>query len=512
MRGSRLISAAILILMTVCAWSVSAAHAAAFSEAYGTFADPIKAIDGDRSTYAQSSDPYRGEYFLIIRFPKPSLVRNFKIRYTGAEPKNVITEMGSDAVNWIPYELGEKTAYLRIRIPAKPGEIFKIAEVEANSEEAPAVVFAPTIIEAANIETTAVILNIGFTKPVAVSLNYGLSPVTEEMKNFREYPSYQTFYQIKLLDLIEGLDYYVRVKATSAEGDLFVTEDTAPVHFRLRGTPPLRVISQGVGYVGPLSFSVIVQTNIPSHSVCYFGEQSNFTTILSKPDFDTVHIFEFKDLWPQRLYAYMPVLTDHRGMNLNMGKQHVTTAELNVARGKRVIAGTFTQLREPAWQGGAELVGDTVLQRVTNGNLGYFKGMAHSGDLSRSDQYAVIDLGREFTLDGHTTVWRALAYPYYYEVYTSLDNTSWEKQIVMTEERIAEGLSTRSGDGDPLRITGSPFQEGVKARYVKLLIPAGTKMARRHRTWTNVDLAEIMIFPGGTYDEIKQIAKEIWRP
>lgn len=511
--GQAAVLIAVVLLIT---WVFSGPCLAAvsFGDAYGSFLDSKKTIDGDPATYAETvKEPYRGEFFMIATYPQISLVRNVKIRWSGDEPRDFVVEMGMDAMNWAPLTIGEKARYIRVRIPAKKGDMFRIAEIESNSEVSAADPFGVKRLDIVNVETTSATVIAAFTKPVQLTLSYGLNP--EALDNSSEIVSYMSSYQIPLNDLKEGLDYYVRIKAITADGEVFVSDvdSGANLHFRLLGIPPLNILSQGVGYLEPMAFSVAITTNIPSHCVFYFGEGDRFTDINSSPGFETSHVRHFKNLRPNGIYSYMAFLTDFRGMNSVIERTRVSTAEINVAKGKRVIAGTFTQLREPGFQGGGHNVGDTVLQRLTDGRNGYFGGMAHSQDLTRADQYAVIDLGRVYTLEGHTLEWRKLAFAKYYEMHASEDNRKWKKVFTMTPPRFsASSRDVRSDDGDPLTVIGGPFEGEVHARYVKLLIPKGSEYYHKHKSWNNVDLAEIRIYPGGDYDEIKKIVQEEWRP
>lgn len=487
---------------------------AKFVEAYGTFNNAPLAIDGNSSTFAEATgNPYRDEYFLIVRFESPSIVRNLKVRFQGPAPKDYILEMGPDALAWKPYDVGEKAKYVRVRFAANKGDVYKIAEVEANSEIAPKEAFIPYRLSITDFDTTSATLTVSFPKPFRMSVSYGLENREDALSNFTEYTSYLTDYQVRLRNLIEGMDYYINVKAISAEGEVWLsTDSTGLLHVRLLGTPPLKILNFGVVEVSPLSISLAVQTNIPAHCIFYFGEGTRLDQIMSQPGFDTRHVFEFKSLYPNRLYSYMAHLTDHRGLNVTMAKTQITTAEMNIAKGKRVIAGTFTNLREPGWQGGSDNQGETVLQRITDGKNDYFSGMAHSGDLVFQDQYAVVDLGRVYTLDAHAVAWRTLAYPHSYEIFLSLDNKEWTRAFTLSPGRMEMGANIRSNSGDPLIVVGGPFEEGTKARYVKLFIPKGTDFYRKHRRWNNVDLAELVVYPGGDYAEIQKIIREEWRP
>ncbi|MBI4179945.1 discoidin domain-containing protein [bacterium] len=483
-----------------------------FSEAFGTFTDAPLSIDGDRATSATTSGiPYRGEYFLVVKFTTPSIIRNLKVHFEGPAPRTYTMEIAPDARTWRPYDLGEKATYVKIRFPAKEGESYKISEIESNSSAAPREAFLPSLFAVSRAETTTASIVVSFPKPFRMSVAYGLAPRPDALTNFTEYTSYLSDYQISLRDLKEGLDYYVSVKAVSAEGDVWTTEDTALLHFRLKGTPPLSILNSGVGHVSPLSISLVIQTNIPSHCVFYFGEMMRFDRIVSQPDFETHHVFKFDNLLPSHVYSYMAHLTDHRGMTLTQPKTQITTSEINIARGKRVIDGTFTDLRDPEWQGGV-IGGETVLQRVTDGRNDYFSGMAHSGNLVTADQYATVDLGRVYTLQGHVTAWRQLAFPYSYEVMISEDNKKWSKAFTLPEGRVSEAPHVRSLGGDPLILLGGEFPDETKARYVKLFIPKRTNFYKKHKKWNNVDLAEFVIYPGGDYAEIKRIVDEEWRP
>lgn len=499
-----------------------------FTSAYGTFSPAQNAIDGDKATSAESTgEPYRGEYFLIARYPQPFLLRNLKVRFSGKEPASYIVEMTNDPnfLNWTSLQIGEKAIGVRVRFPAAKGDVYKIAEIESNSEIVASEPFYPVRIAVDRIDTHSATLHIQANKPFAMSVNWGYENNPSSLNSYSEYTSYMTTYDVTINDLMEGIDHYMRIKMTTAAGELFVTGDTELVHFRTLGLPPLRLISVAAGDVKPLSIQIVVHTNIPSHCVFYFGEQSYFTNVESKPTFDTRHVFEFKDLVPNHIYSYMAHMTDFRGMSVSNPKAYISTAEMNIARGKRVIAGTFTQLREPGFQGGGVNIGDTVLQRVTDNQLGYFTGMAHSGGVSGADQFAVIDLGRVYTLESHATVWRQLAYPYYYEMQTSLDNKKWTTTCVLPPERMGQVQRTRSGSGDPLVVAGGPFNdsperaraegrplERVKARYVKLVVPKGSKFYKKHKAWDNLDLAEIKIYPGGEYEDIRKIVAEEWQP
>ncbi len=485
----------------------------AFLDAYGTFKDPKNAVDGDPTTFAEATGtPYRGEYFLIVRISSNSLLRKITVRFEGKAPARHNVDMSSDAVGWRAYELGEKALYLKIRMPAKDGDIFKIAEIELQSEAVGDEAFIPDTFGVTDIETTSVTLHVVFPKPFKLSVTYGLEARQDAQTNFTEFTSYLTTYKVPVTGLIEGQDYFIRIKAISISGDVFAMEDTTFIQFRLKGIPPLKVVKSGVAYVNPLAISLVVQTNIPAHCIFYFGEGMMMNQIMSKPEFETNHIFEFKNLWPNRLYSYMAHITDFRGLTITLPKQQITTSVLNIARGKRVIEGTFSQLREPGWQGGGHNQGDTVLQRITDGKNDYFTGMAHSGNVKQADQYAVIDLGKVYTLESHSIGWRKLAYPNYYEIWLSVDKKDWKKAFALTPDRRVGGQEMRSGGGDPLLIHGGQFYAQYSARYVKLFIPKGVDHYVKHRDWVNVDLAELMVFPGGEYPEIQKIAREEWQP
>ncbi|OGH59165.1 MAG: hypothetical protein A3G34_02460 [Candidatus Lindowbacteria bacterium RIFCSPLOWO2_12_FULL_62_27] len=503
----------IAITAIVLTATIAGAEDPTFIGAYGTFSNANLAIDGDPATFAETSKTYRNEYFLIVRFNAPSVLRNVKVKFEGKKPKDYLVEMSMDAVAWRSYEIGEKTLYIRVRVPgATDNDVYRIAEIESKSDVAGLEPFEMVRMNITNVETTTATLEFTFNKPARLSMSYGLDANPSNHKNFTEYTSYMTNYTLRQTDLIEGADYYFRIKAITAEGEVFVPSETEALpHFRTLGTPPLSLLSVGVGYVSPLSLSIVVRTNIPSNCVFYFGEQVYFTDVRSKPTFDTTHVFEFKDLVPNHLYSYMAFLTDFRGLNVNIQKRFITTTAVNIARNKRVIAGTFTQQRESNFQGGGLVKGDTTMQKLTDGKNDYFNGMAHSENLIKYDQWAVIDLGKVYTLESHATVWRTLAYPYTYQLLASEDNRTWKQVFTMNPQRMGAGEKIRSGGGDPLLVAGGPLEQ-AKARYVKLFIPKGTEFFKRHKTWYNVDLAEIMIYPGGDYAEIKRIVEEEWQP
>ena len=138
-------AAVLIAIIVTLAWAFTpSAHALPFTEAFGTFTNPTRSIDGDRSTVAEATGtPYRGEYFLVVRFSAPSIIRKLDVRFEGKAPKDYFIEMGPDAISWRPYEIGEKATYIRVRMKAAEGQIFKIAEIEANPEVAAIEVLAP---------------------------------------------------------------------------------------------------------------------------------------------------------------------------------------------------------------------------------------------------------------------------------------------------------------------------------------------------------------------------------
>ncbi|MEW6482844.1 MAG: hypothetical protein AB1397_07640 [bacterium] len=56
------------------------------------------------------------------------------------------------------------------------------------------------------------------------------------------------------------------------------------------------------------------------------------------------------------------------------------------------------------------------LQRITDGDLSYFKGMAQSQDITQKDQWLLIDLGTITKVSTITVYWRALAYSQGYAI------------------------------------------------------------------------------------------------
>ncbi|MEW6680117.1 MAG: discoidin domain-containing protein [bacterium] len=187
---------------------------------------------------------------------------------------------------------------------------------------------------------------------------------------------------------------------------------------------------------------------------------------------------------------YLVTLTIEQGKEKASSSILFKTAENNLALNGRV-SGTFDQLPADKY-----VKGGNPLQRLTDGDLSYFKGMAQSQDITQNDQWLLIDLGRITRISTLTVYWRALAYSQDYAIEGSMNGKDW---VVLASGLNADnGIYLRSETGDPMRVLTTNCQEettnGQKFRYVKLLAKKGSKFFHKHIDWNFIQIMEVKVF------------------
>jgi len=160
----------------------------------------------------------------------------------------------------------------------------------------------------------------------------------------------------------------------------------------------------------------------------------------------------------------------------------------NIALNKKV-QGTFTEL--PPQDPYVNRTKD-VLSRVNDGGTSYFTAMATSNSVEDGDQYAIIDLGKKYSVDSVVTYWRNLAFPQEFSVTISNDNKTFSDG---TEKLNAEkGAFSRSDAGDPMRVIKADLK-GAATRFIKVLVNKNSPCFQKHANWNFVQLMEVEVYP-----------------
>lgn len=469
---------------------------------YGTFETPQNAIDGNPATVCKTKLAWQGEFFLIMSKDQDVVINEIKADFKGPQPPSVIWEISRDAASWKPLVLGggAGSKFVRIRF-SDDAKAYAMAEITASAKVSAPLYFTVLESKVVSVDTNNARLMFKFNKPARVQISYG--PRSSDLDHTSDYTSYLEEYDITLDKLGEGLTYFTAIRITSDEGEHVAMVGGQSLIFTTLGTPPLQITTIAPASINPLDMTITLNTNIPSHATFYFGSQSAFYHTQSSRGFDTHHLFKVGELRPNEVYTYMLMMTDMRGQTLTTEKYHVSSAEINIARGRRVIEGTFTHLENP----GAQMKPDDPppLQRLTDDNTSYFSGLARSGDISDADQFAVIDLEREYIISSIGAAWRELSYPELYEIYTSTDAQQWRQSGTFATRK---NVQARTSDGSPMIITGGALSGPPRARYIKLVIPKNTRLFSYKPQWRGADLIEIKVFPGGGYDDIVKIVEQ----
>ncbi len=201
---------------------------------------------------------------------------------------------------------------------------------------------------------------------------------------------------------------------------------------------------------------------------------------------ESVYVYEgmAEKLKPEQKGKATLTFTDDKGLIRTMTTDF-ETCENNVAFGEKV-EGTFngTYIAD-----NFVLEGD-ILSRVVDGNMDYKSGMAVSKeDPSVDEQWILIDLGKSYPIKDVQTFWRALAYPLEYQVLLSQDMKKWSAPTTVKNDLPSYAIGSM-----PMKVSKADMN-GRVARYVKLMVPKGTKCYQRFDSYKFVQLVECKVHP-----------------
>jgi len=148
------------------------------------------------------------------------------------------------------------------------------------------------------------------------------------------------------------------------------------------------------------------------------------------------------------------------------------------------VSGTFTRLPESRF-----VIDDTpAITRINDGNISWQSGMAVSGEVNSSEQFALIDLISVRNFEFVRVIWCANYYPLQYDFIYSVDGKSWKK----VSRNGKEYINDIAPDNSPVKIDYFEIKE--RAKYVGVLVEKGSAIFARQRFRNYVRLMELEIY------------------
>lgn len=223
-------------------------------------------------------------------------------------------------------------------------------------------------------------------------------------------------------------------------------------------------------------------------SASYGTDPNNLASFSTNSESGVDNYVTLSGLKPKTTYFYQVKASDYSAASVASKALTFVTRGDNVALNKKVT-GTFTALppKDKFVKTGSDA---DLLQRVTDGSMNYFNGMATSGPVPSADQYVVIDLGKSYSIKNITSFWRSLAYPNSLTIQVSSDNSTWTTLADGVD--VGAGGFARSDNGDPMQVIS--MDSTLSGRYVKLLVSKGSAFFHKHADWDFVQLMEVKVF------------------
>ena len=314
------------------------------------------------------------------------------------------------------------------------------------------------------------------------NIEYGLGTADANQMSIEMTMALQ--HQTSIYGLLEGEDYMFRIRARSRTGG----QAQSPWHrFRTLGIPAPKILEVAVVEATPEGGTLVWRSNIPTRGTFECGYDTSYGFQQTDDRYGAAHEVIVKRFNPRKTIHYRVRAVDERGLEAPEHAGTFVTAERNIAVGAKVT-GTFTRNVEPSY------IKDPppILDRVTDGGLDYYTGMASSGDPKDADQWVEIDLGKIAFVSDIVTMWWQLAYPKKFSVKLSLNRETW--RALGDTYDASTGQTAKSRSGDPL---WEHFAQAgsVLARYVRIDIPQGAPYERRFPKFNYVTLFELKVYP-----------------
>jgi len=297
---------------------------------------------------------------------------------------------------------------------------------------------------------------------------------------------YKDKHSITLKNLLRGTDYVFNIISQSPDGTKI---ESKTMEFRTKGIPLPDIWELRALNITPFTARIYYRSNVPTKYEVHLGEsEKSLKKIIEETKLSEEKEFDISGLNPENSYFYKLVVSDKFGNVAMTPPLEFKTPPYNIALGKKVI-GTFSYVDEDIKKRG---YGQTGVERVVDGSLNYFTGMAISYNADNADQYVVIDLEKAEPVKRIDVYWWALSYSRDYRIELSENGVDW---ITVKDHIDAEqGSEISSPGGDFLVFQSTPVNK--TGRLIKLFVKAGSKRGARTKKWQprpNLYLCEIAV-------------------
>jgi hypothetical protein len=194
-------------------------------------------------------------------------------------------------------------------------------------------------------------------------------------------------------------------------------------------------------------------------------------------------------LEPNQSYTLVAKVLDFNRNWVQSDRQTLRSEKTNLALGKKV-SGTFNA--NPNDSG--YVFSEDSQNRITDAGFDYFTQSATSGSVYQGDQFFTIDLNQSTAIRKVVLYWRGLSFPNQYQVLVSDDNQQWKlSKDKLDASKGAYCMVAGKGQLIPAQVQQIDLN-GVRGRYVKVLIPKDAQLTNLHSNWEFVQLLEAKVF------------------
>lgn len=473
-----------------------------------TFKEPIYLLDNNKKTCSVSESLKQCEQFIIINLKEKKYVKNVTILWHKKYPAPCVKILGSiDYLNWslikniknikkqpvknnyIVHKINLKNKvaqFIKIlisqdgKIKNNGNNIIKINEIYFNYSEKLKPKLINSSIQSIKKNKATIIWNTDFE--TLGQIRYGIHP--DKISDIHTEYFYTKSHSLLLKNLERGTKYFYQIINQTPDNKYFISK---LLTFKTKGIPFPKIEKININKRTHNSITLSIKPNIRTSLVMKYGtDPDKLNKTISIKKLKKKHIINIKGLQPLTKY-YCQVTIKDKQKNLFKMKYEFLTVEYNIALNKKAWGTFYNDYIADIFR----LKGN-IIKRVNDGSFDYKTGMAVSLNPMKSDQFIIIDLGKNKEIEKIITYWRALAYPYLYFIYFSKDSKKWHRYKKMVNLKKAKPKFIQ-GSGIPM-IIGETDIDNIQTRFVKILIPKGTPYYKKYKLYHFLQLMEIKIY------------------